>query len=345
MPGLEAAAKIFGSDKPPKEVMQRYTLPLLGPLRNLNADALSALRRGGAAAESAFNAGTERQTGLQGEQEGVLRGLLSKALGSDPNQLLKNVGNTLFGFIDPNVVSPLARFDVNTNMLANRARGINSGSIDSTSERLRNARVASGRYYDVARQVYGALPNAFTGVYNAGVNDDERARGYIPDIMQGYRNIDLAPLIPAMARSQLANMGAQNVTGNAMANKAATYGYKQPQNIWDKLGEADKVLWAGLKDAIQMASSVTGMLGGGGAGGLLGGLMGGGGGGGGGGVGTGAPGGAGGSQPVQRFMPYAPASPGPVPASPGYYPGPVSPYGPAAPQTPYGGANPYPYLG
>lgn len=203
MPGFEAAAKIFGSDKPPKEVFQRYTQPLLGPLRNLNLDAIRALRRGGAEAETRFNAGTARQEGFQAEQEGVIRQLLAKQLGSDPTELLRNVGNTLFGFIDPNVISPLARFDVNTNRLNRMASGISPGAIDSTAERLRNARIASGRFYDVARNVYGALPGAFSSVYNAGINTDELARGYIPEIMAGYRNLDLAPLIPAQARSEL----------------------------------------------------------------------------------------------------------------------------------------------
>lgn len=308
----------FGSTKAPKPVVYPWVKPLLKPAADLGRESIDALRTGGAESQRRFDLGTPRQEALQGEQEGVLRTLLARNLSADPTQLLRNVGNTAFSFIDPNVVNPLARFDVNSDRIDRMARGLNPAALDSTSARLRDARIASGRYYDVARNVFAQLPSLYNQVFNAGITNDQLSRGYIPEIMSGYRNIEMSPFIPAMARAEAANAGAGIVSNNSAAAKAATYGFKQPKNIWDKLGQMDSALWDRLGEAVNMASSVMGMVGGGGAGGMLGGMMGGGGGGGG-----GLPGGANSAVPQPNFIPSPPAAP-----AGGYYPGSVSPYGP-----------------
>jgi hypothetical protein len=272
---------LFGSDDPPREVFQRYVRPELSKLRDLGLSALKSLGTGGAAAEKSYNLGTDLQRRLMGEQEGVSRQLLSRALNFDPNRMLGDIGKTAFSFIDPNVVSPLAKFDVNYDRLSRMARGLNPAAIDSTSDRLRNARVASGRYYDVARNVYGALPNLYNQALNSGLTYANLAQGYLPQLMSGYRALDRGPLDAALLRDEAANAGARGTMLRSQANKMATYGYQQPENWADKIGQADAATWNTLKDAIQMAGSVYGMIAGGGAGGMLGGMMGGGGGGGG----------------------------------------------------------------
>ncbi len=275
MPILSAIGAGFGSDK----VTPKYLAPGLNkPLTTLTKNALASLNTGGAAAENAFNAGTAKQAQLVGDQENVLRQLLARRLGANPQDLLRSVGQTAFSFIDPNVVAPLARFDVNSDRLRRLAAGLSPGAIDSTAQRLRDARNASGRYYDVARQVYGALPSLYNQVFNAGVTSDEMAGGYLPTLMSAYRRLDRAPLEAAELRSSAATSGAGNVGAANNALRSGVYGYQKDRNIWDRLGAVDTSMWNSLQEAIQMAASVYGMVGGGGAGGALGGLMGGGGG-------------------------------------------------------------------
>jgi hypothetical protein len=264
----------FGSDK----VSPRYlTKGLTSPLTNLGKSALESLQTGGQAAEDKYNAGTARQESLMGEQEGVARNLLNRRLNADPNALLQQIGNTAFGFINPNVVNPLSQFDVNSEKLMRSARGLNPAAVDSTSERLRNARVASGRYLDTARQAYGALPGLYNSAYGQGVQNDTMAKGYIPDIMRGYRNLDTAPAEAAQIRSDLANQGAANVGNINSALKSGVYGYKQGKNVWDKLAAVDSGIKSDVKDMVGMAGSLAGMGGGQGGGGMPAGAGGGGG--------------------------------------------------------------------
>lgn len=255
----------FGSDK----VTPRFiTKGLNAPLTDLGKSALESLQTGGQAAEDKYNAGTARQESLMGEQEGVARNLLARRMGADPNQLLQQIGNTAFGFINPNVVNPLSQFDVNSEKLMRSARGLNPAAVDSTSERLRNARVASGRYLDTARQVYGALPGLYNSAYGQGVQNDQMAQSYIPGIMRGYRNLDTAPAEAAQIRSDLANQGAGNVGGINQAIKSGVYGYKQGKNVWDKLAAVDSGIKSDVKDIVGMAGSLAGMGGGQGGGGM-----------------------------------------------------------------------------
>jgi hypothetical protein len=270
MPILSAIGAGFGSDK----VSPRYLAPgLRKPLINLGKDALSALGPAGAQAQDRFNAGTAKQEGFMAEQEGLLRNLMQRRAGMDPTQLLKNVGETAFSFINPSVVSPLAKFDVNYAELGRRAAGLNPAVVDSTANRLRDARIASGRFYDVARQAYAALPNLYNQVFNAGMASDDAAAGYMPQIMQGWRRLDRAPLDAAMLRAGAADAGSGTVTNLNNGLRSGVYGYQQERNILDRLGAVDTSMWNSLKDAIQMAGSVYGMVGG------MGGMGGGGGGG------------------------------------------------------------------
>lgn len=279
--GTSIAAGFGKSDEAPKPVFLPGTKSSVKPLGRLGRDAIESLRTGGAAAEAAYNAGTAKQSSLLGEQENIVRSILNRRLSSQPEDLLRSVGNTAFSFIDPNVVSPLARFDVNTDRIARLARGLNPGAIDSTAQRLRDSRIASGRYYDVARQVYGAIPTLFNQAFNAGVTNDEMASGYLPSIMSAYRRLDRSPLEAAELRSSAANSGAGNFAAIADAIRRGVYGYQQPTNWADKLGKVDLAMRDSLQDAINMASQVYGGFlsgGAGGAGGMLGGAGGGGGG-------------------------------------------------------------------
>lgn len=329
MPAAAAIGAGFGSDK----VTPKYLAPgLKKPLTKLTKGALSALDTGGIEAQDAFNAGTAKQVQLVGDQEGVLRSLLAKRMATDPTQLLQNVGKTAFSFIDPNVVAPLAKFDVNSDRLRRMAAGLNPAAIDSTANRLRDARVASGRYMDTARQVYGALPNLYNQVFNAGVTSDEMAGGYLPTIMSAYRRIDRSPLEAAELRSSAADSGAQNVMNVNQALKTGVYGYQKERNIADRLGAVDESMMDSTERLVQMASQVAGMMGGEGGGGE---------GGGGspqmaGGTKAMAAGGASATPAAGRFIPAAGYNS--APAYPGYSPGSVNPY--PAPAPAY---NPYQY--
>lgn len=266
----------FGSDK----VTPRYLNPSLNkPLVDLGKSALSSLQTGGQAAEDMYNLGTARQQALMGEQEGVTRNLLNRRLNADPNQLLQQIGQTAFGFIDPNVVAPLSQFDVNSDRLMRSARGLNPAAVDSTSERLRNARIASGRYLDTARQAYGALPGLYNSAYGQGIQNEQIAQGLLPSVMRGYRALDMAPAEAAQIRADLANQGAGNVGNINEATKSGVFGYKQHKNVWDKLAQVDSTIKSDVQDIVGMAGSLAGMGGGQGGGGAPAGGAGGGGGG------------------------------------------------------------------
>lgn len=341
MPILSALGAGFGSDKW-KAQLNPGAQPLIKPLSNLGVDTLKAIRTGADDFSRTWNAGTARQEGLMSDQEGVLRNLLNQRLTSDPTQLLRNVGGALTGLIDPNVISPLAKFDVNWDEIARRARGLNPAAIDSTSERLRNARIASGRYYDSLRTLSSILPTVYNQVYNAGINNADLASGYIPRIMAGYREIDRAPLVPLAARADLTNAGAGNVQAINNAIKAGIFGYQKDRNIFDRLGAVDTSMWNSLKDAVNMAATVYGGFLGGGAGGGLGGMLGGMGGGG---TGGGAGGGSPSQAPAPTFLPAPAATPAmpnyslpgslPIPQPPAAWPAPAYPAYPNPPSPAY----------
>lgn len=271
--GLGGVAAAFGGDRSaPNAVMFEGGEDLLRRTRGVSNDVLRNIRSSMPDFYSGYARGTQQQRGFQGEQEGVLRTLLNRRLNSDPQQLLQQTGNTLFGFIDPNVVNPLAQFDVNQNILSRRARGLNPAAVDSTAERLRNARIASGRYYDVARDVYNQLPNLYGQLRQAGITDDQLAAGYIPQIQQGYRQLDLAPLVPLREGLNIARGSLQIPADYGAAARALTYGFHQPTNIWDRAGDASQAISNTIQQAADIYASLgTGGIMGGGGGGMFGG--------------------------------------------------------------------------
>jgi hypothetical protein len=273
--GLGGIIQAFGgSDAAPKPKYYQGALPLLRGVSGIGRDVLRNIRGALPDFYSGFERGTEQQRGFQGEQEGVLRSLLARRLGSDPEALLKRTGEQLFSFIDPNVIDPLSRFDVNQDTLLRRARGINPAAVDSTADRLRRSRIASGRYYDVARNVYGILPQVYQQLRDAGITDEQIAAGYIPQIQRGYRELDYAPLAPLQASIDLTRSATGIPADYGAASKANIYGFHQRRNLADRFGAAGQSAWNTIKDAAGIYASLYG----GGAGGI-GGIGGGGGGG------------------------------------------------------------------
>lgn len=260
------AKGIGGSDAAPLPKYFTGALPELRALSSLGRGAINYARGALPEFQNAYTQGTELQRGLQGQQAGVLQTLLNRRLNTNPQQQLQETGNTLFSFINPNVVAPLARFDVNYNNALRMARGLSPSTFDSTTERLRNARIASGRYYDTARDVYSQLPNIYNQIRNAGVTDEMLAAGYIPQIQQGYRALDLAPLVPIQASLGVAQQAAGIPTAYGQASRANIYGYRQPQNWADRLGNAGGNVMDFAKDAASIYASLYGggLVGGGG---------------------------------------------------------------------------------
>jgi hypothetical protein len=267
MPAGNVIQGLLGSDKPPKAILNRYTAPVARAGAALAANTLRGLIPGGQLAYDIYMAGQGRQEGLAGQQENVLNTLLNRRLADDPNQNLANIFQTAFSQIDPNVVSPLARFDVNSNILAQRARGISPGAIDSTAERLRNARVASGRYYDVARNVYNVVPQLFNSAAAQGQANDFAAAGFVPQISAGYEAVSGRPTQGIMNRISTAGAGG-NLAGQAIGNvNAATQGFKTPRNFADRLGSTMAAEEQGIMNLAQGALSSIGGMGGGEGGG------------------------------------------------------------------------------
>ena len=329
MPIMEAIGAGFGSDKW-NQMNIKGTKPLIKPLSNLGVDTLNTLRTGAKTFADTWNAGTAKQAGLMGDQEGILRSLLNRRMSNDPSQLLRDVSGQVMSLIDPNVLAPLSQFDVNSDAIMRRARGLNPAAVDSTAERLRRGRISSGRYMDAARSLAPLIPSLYNQVYNAGVNNDEMSAGYLPNVMSGWRTIDQASLVPMSTAVDLTNAGAGAV-GNISDNlKKGIFGYVKDRNLADRLGAMDASMWNSLQEAVQMASSVYGMIGGGGIGGMMGGMGGGGG-------GSKGSGGSSAPPPQPSFLPQ-PTLP-PVNYGGGYgTPGgaPYSPYN-WPPQSPYYG--------
>lgn len=228
---------IWGSDDPPKAILNRYAAGTAKGVAKLGKTLTNDVNKDALAAFNTYMAEQGRQGTLAGQQEGVLNTLLQRRLGSDPNQLLQSIGNTAFGFINPNVVNPLAQFDVNSNRIDRLARGLNSAAVDSTADRLRNARIASGRYYDVARNVYGALPGLYNSAYGQGVNNDAMASGYIPQIAGTYNAVSERPTYGIMNRVGTVGSTIDTAARGINAIKNATQGYQEQRNLADKIGE------------------------------------------------------------------------------------------------------------
>lgn len=259
-------ASLFGSDEAPKAVLNRYAAPTAKASQALSTNLLGDVGRLSSSALDAYLGEQPRMQALAGEQEGVLRNLQARRLAADPNALLQNVGNTAFGFINPNVINPLSAADVNRDVLMRRARGLNPAAVDSTAERLRNARIASGRYYDVARDVYGQLPGLYNQAFGQNQANEAAIAGAIPAISQAYENVATRPTTGLMNRINTAG-AAQGVGTQGIQNVlAATQGYKQPRNFADRLGAASQEIGSGLSGTVGQLASIYGGGGGGGGG-------------------------------------------------------------------------------
>lgn len=265
---------MFGSDKAPTAVANRYAAPIMTADRRLATNTLNAIRPDLQNAFNYYMGGQGNQERLAGQQEGVLNQLLQRRLSDDPNQNLRNIFQTAFSQIDPNVISPLARFDVNTNRLNRMAGGFSPGAVDSTAERLRNARIASGRFYDVARTAYGVVPQLFNSAYAQGAANDAAAAGYVPQISAGYEALYNRPTTGIMNRIAAAR-AAQGIATQGIQNAVSgTQGFKAHSNWADKLSKVLKADEATVMQIAQMAlSAYTGGLAGGGGGGGLGSIM------------------------------------------------------------------------
>ena len=228
---------IWGSDDPPKAVLNRYAAKTAKGTARLGEELTADIGQQVRDAFATYMGGQPKQEELARTQEGVLSTLRDNRLNADPNALLQDIGRTTFGFIDPNVVNPLARFDVNSNILRRNAAGLNTAAVDSTADRLRNARIASGRYYDVSRDAFNALPGLYNSAYNQGVANDAAAAGYTPAIAAAYDAVASRPTRGIMSRIGTTGAGIDTARKAIDAVVAATQGYKQPQNIWDKIGQ------------------------------------------------------------------------------------------------------------
>lgn len=259
-----SVAQMFGSDEAPRAVLNRFAAPTA---KASNALAAGLIKDTGALSKSALDEYMALQPkfgALAGQQEDVLNTLLSRRLNADPNATLQQVGNTAFSFIDPSVVNPLSQFDVNANTLARRARGLNTAAVDSTADRLRNSRIASQRYYDVARDAYGALPNLFGQVMNQQNTNEAAAMGMVPQIAQTYESLATRPTTGLLNRINAANQ-ALGAGASGIANvNAATQGFQQPRNWADRIGAASQEIGSAMSADLgrfaNMGSQLAGSL-------------------------------------------------------------------------------------
>lgn len=253
--GGGALASLFGSDDAPKAVLNRFAAPTAKASGALSSGLLNDVNSLSKNALDQYLSYQPKMGALVGQQEGVLNSILNRRLGADPVGLLRDVGNTAFGFIDPNVLNPLAAYDVNADALMRRARGLNPAAVDSTADRLRRSRIASDRYYTAARDAYASLPNLYGQAFNQGALNDNAAAGLLPQIAASYEGLATRPVTGLMQRigtagaaNQVGGQGIQNILNS-------TQGYKQPQNFFDRLGAASQ-------DIGNMVNGIAGVAGG-----------------------------------------------------------------------------------
>lgn len=263
--GGGALASLFGSDEAPRAVLNRFAAPTAKAAGALGSSLLTDTNALGKTALDTYLGAQPKMQALAGDQEGVLRTLLGRNLNADPNALLQSVGNTAYGFINPAVVNPLSQFDVNLDAVTRRARGLSPGALDSTAERLRNARVASQRYYDVSRDVTGILPSLYGQAFGQQQANEAAAAGRIPAISAAVEGVAARPTTGILNRIGTAG-AAQNVGASTLANiNAATQGYKQPRNWADRIGAASQDIGAGLSGTLGQLGQLAGAAGGGGS--------------------------------------------------------------------------------
>lgn len=267
---MAVLAELFGSNKSPKNLFYPGTRNALNELTGFDVDILRSLRSAIPAVTADFAAGRGQQEDLLNQQANLFQGLMRRNAESNPLGLYQGVTDTLFNTIKPNVLDPIANFEVNKFRADNMARlGTNDAVINSTTRRLADSANANRVWADLAKSIYPNIAPGFNQVFNAGLSQDSQSTGLIPQLMQGYRNFQLSPLIPALAGLEAAGGGNQLLQGLGGANKANIFGVKQPTgNIFDKIGGAtDDVL--GLIGTIYGMGGFGGGGGGGGDGGTI----------------------------------------------------------------------------
>lgn len=260
---------MFGSDKAPTAVANRFADPVMNADRRLSTSALNSLRSSIPNAFNTYLAGQGKQEALAGQQEGVLNTLLNRRMADDPMQNLRDIFSTAFGQIDPNILDRLSQNDVNRGILQRRAAGINEGAARSTADDIFRARTSSGRYYDLARNVFNVVPGLYNSAYQQGMSNDQAAAGYVPGISAAYEAVSGRPMQGVMNQIN-ATRAAQGIGTQSIANQlAGTQGYRQHQNFADKFSKALAADEKAAMDIAKMAlSAYTGGLAGGGGGGL-----------------------------------------------------------------------------
>lgn len=266
---------MFGSTKPPTAVANRFAQPIMNSGRRLAVNTLNSLRTDIPNAFNTYLAGQGKQEELAGQQEHILNTLLNRRMADDPMQNLRDVFSTAFAQIDPNILNRLSANDVNRNRLNLMVAGVNPGAARSTSEDLRDARVSSGRYYDLARNVYNVVPTLFNSAHTQGLANDQVAAGFVPGISAAYEAVSGRPMQGVLNRIAAAR-AAQGIETQGIENQMrGTQGYKTNTNFADKFSKALAADEKAVMDIAQMALSLyTGGLAGGGGGGGIGGMLG-----------------------------------------------------------------------
>ena len=256
---------LFGSDAAPKAVLNRFAAPTVKASGKLGAELLGDVGGLSKSALDTYLGAQPKMGALAGQQEGVLNTLLGRQLNFDPNALLGQIQGTAYGAINPSVVNPLSQFDVNQANIAARARGLNPAAVDSTANRLRNARVASQRYYDVARDVTQQLPSLYGQAFQQQQNAAQTAAGLTPQIAAAYEGVAQRPTQGIMNRINTVG-AAQDVGAKTIGNvTAGTQGYKQDRNFADRLAAASSDIGSGLSGTLGQVAGLAGAAGGGGS--------------------------------------------------------------------------------
>lgn len=259
MPG-GVLSNLFGSNKAPQPV--KY--PEIEKLANLNIGEVSKnlglnnADLGQYSTDVAANRGAV--TDLTNRFTNLARGIQGR--NNDPFQNYTQIGNYLSGLINDHAVNPVINNLVNQTRIRNAVTGINPG-VDSTTDRLQRAGIASKVRLSALQDVINNLTPAANALFNQRQQADAFALGLAPQELALRNQAAANALLPLYARNQ--NMADQLAQAQAAANlfKSSVYGFKQPQNFWDKAGNALDAVWDKAMDAASVYASLYGGGGGG----------------------------------------------------------------------------------
>lgn len=257
-------AAAFGSNAPPKEVWSLGTKPQVKALTKFGLGTINTLAPASAEAAARSKEAQTRNDALLEQQAGIWQGLLNKPQ-MDPLGTYGAVGDRLFGYIKPNVLDPIARFNVNQGRVLSRALGTGEGPLASTSQRLFDAANTNRAYLDVAKSIIPQINPGFNQVFNAGLASDAanvNRAGFIPQLIALNQSNALAPYNPVMAQINAWNAlssGFGNQGTNTALNRA---GFLQEKNWADRVGDTTDAILG----RVGQLASIYGSLGGGGMG-------------------------------------------------------------------------------